>query len=562
MIATSESKTMLLAAFLCGTFFALLISSFVIKRKLGSEQETSGKKQEVQVRSRELSGPTRINTPNGSDVDHGSSRPSEITTYPSTGVSGIIEEETESVRAGTKKKKKGKIKRAFHKIKKMSSGGSKSSSKNYDTDDMSISSAPVVSDRSTVSVPSSSVRISSDLIRIEEQTKSLAKIDFTAQQTPERATEISNSISALVVEMQNLRLKFKQMEQIQIRYGTESGKEEKKDDEERSPLESLDSGSFLRAHDLVVKRRRSTGGSNRESFLSLSSSDNDESDRMGDIKDIMPLNGAKAPSLIEALTKLGYKYATDEGKMWTPTSDAQKVFDKREGTEPTQSEAAMSWSPLPWYQPRNKKEIFVWSGKFDHGGHGSHLPAIKTRGIINCSAKNLVELIVDSNRVKEYNGFALGRTDEFYFQEGLETDLSDSSLGIAGDAKLIRSLSKPPLIRKPLEFYNIMHARKLSKENGEMINGYVCTTRSVWEKEEYAVAFAAGGKSDIPTNTSRSELLLGVNIMRDLDGELEGWCELTTLSHMNSPGVPLSLAKRIGLSAAVNNIKSLQSIWE
>jgi len=106
MIATSESKTMLLAAFLCGTFFALLISSFVIKRKLGSEQETSGKKQEVQVRSRELSGPTRINTPNGSDVDHGSSRPSEITTYPSTGVSGIIEEETESVRAGTKKKKK------------------------------------------------------------------------------------------------------------------------------------------------------------------------------------------------------------------------------------------------------------------------------------------------------------------------------------------------------------------------------------------------------------------------------------------------------------------------
>jgi len=352
------------------------------------------------------------------------------------------------------------------------------------------------------------------------------------------------------------------MEQIQIRYGTESGKEEKKDDEERSPLESLDSGSFLRAHDLVVKRRRSTGGSNRESFLSLSSSDNDESDRMGDIKDIMPLNGAKAPSLIEALTKLGYKYATDEGKMWTPTSDAQKVFDKREGTEPTQSEAAMSWSPLPWYQPRNKKEIFVWSGKFDHGGHGSHLPAIKTRGIINCSAKNLVELIVDSNRVKEYNGFALGRTDEFYFQEGLETDLSDSSIGIAGDAKLIRSLSKPPLIRKPLEFYNIMHARKLSKENGEMINGYVCTTRSVWEKEEYAVAFAAGGKSDIPTNTSRSELLLGVNIMRDLDGELEGWCELTTLSHMNSPGVPLSLAKRIGLSAAVNNIKSLQSIWE
>eukprot|EP00957_Ditylum_brightwellii_P001969 151800-Ditylum_brightwellii.AAC.1 len=48
----------------------------------------------------------------------------------------------------------------------------------------------------------------------------------------------------------------------------------------------------------------------------------------------------------------------------------------------------------------------------------------------------------------------------------------------------------------------------------------------------------------------RNELLLGVNIVHDLDGELEGWCEITTISYLNSPGIPLSLGKRIGLSAA------------
>jgi len=295
----------------------------------------------------------------------------------------------------------------------------------------------------------------------------------------------------------------------------------------RPPLQERSSSSFMRTHDLEIE-----GGN------------------------IMALDGDNAPLLIEALTKMGIKYATDEGSMWTPTSDTKKYVDKREG------EVAMSWLPHPWYQPHNKKEIFVWSGKFDHGGHGSDLPAIKTRGIIKCSSRSLVDLIVDSKRVKEYNGMSLGRTDDFIFQEGVDTDPCDSPLGIGGAAKLIRSKSKPPLIKKPIELFNIMHARKLDEEKGEKMGGYVISTRAVWEKEEYADALAKGGKkSGLPSDTTRNELLLGVNIVRDLDGEFEGWCEITAISHLNSPGIPLSLGKRIGLSAATNNIKSLQSIW-
>jgi hypothetical protein len=53
-----------------------------------------------------------------------------------------------------------------------------------------------------------------------------------------------------------------------------------------------------------------------------------------------------------------------------------------------------------------------------------------------------------------------------------------------------------------------------------------------------------------------SEILMGVNIMKRVD-DCPNKCLFVTVNHVRSPMVPMMIAKRIGLQAAVNYIHDL-----
>jgi hypothetical protein len=280
--------------------------------------------------------------------------------------------------------------------------------------------------------------------------------------------------------------------------------------------------SFLRIHDLEMD----------ESHLKSKSNDR---------PDLFPIHSDDSHHALNALMKLGLKYATDESSRWTPDRGTESILSKR----PT--------SEQKWHCA-TESDIFVWYGKLDTG-YKSELPVIKARAMVKTSARNLLDLLADSSKVKEYNKMSLGREDKAFIKKGLETNNGN----IQGEAKIVRSLSNVPMIRKKLELVSLMYARALD-EKTDGIKGYIIVNRSVWEDENRAPTADGAGDTGSDCNYIRSEILLGVNLIRDIDQENK--CEITTINHFYTPGTPTFGARQFGMKAASNFLRDLQKQFE
>ena len=99
----------------------------------------------------------------------------------------------------------------------------------------------------------------------------------------------------------------------------------------------------------------------------------------------------------------------------------------------------------PWANAASGRDVLVWSSKCARGGHGSDNPIVKSRGLIPASAKAVVDLVRDSDRVREYNKLAIGREDQMALtttEDGVESSVHCAvtrcpRLGIAGEAKVM-----------------------------------------------------------------------------------------------------------------------------
>lgn len=253
-----------------------------------------------------------------------------------------------------------------------------------------------------------------------------------------------------------------------------------------------------------------------------------------------------APFAVERLANFGTTTTLNES-MWHPDSKTEKLIKKAGGSD-------NEWIKYTFEQGKIKastasllssKDVLVWSGSFKHGLYGSEVPAIRSVGIVDTSAKKLLELLVDSSRVKEYNKISLGRTDIITFDGNLDEE------GPFGKSitKVMRSESKPPMM-SPLALTSILHAKKISDGSG-----YLIVSRAVHRPEEEAVS-----------SSIKTEIVMGVNLIVDFDDNDEDEnsgkqrCLFINVSHMRSPMVPLYIAKRVAVTTAhkfINDIRSL-----
>jgi hypothetical protein len=188
-------------------------------------------------------------------------------------------------------------------------------------------------------------------------------------------------------------------------------------------------------------------------------------------------------------------------------------------------------------------DVLIWSGSFIHGLYGSDLPAIRAAGMVGMSAKSLFDLLVDSTRVKEYNKLSLGRTDLVTF----DGDLTTTGPFGRSITKVMRSESKPPVIRKSLVFESILHAKELVDGSG-----YLIVTRAIHQP----------GEDDHTTLASviKSEILMGVNLIRKVEGQEDSKCCMINVNHIRSPMVPMMVAKRLGVSSAVGFMNDIRAL--
>ena len=270
---------------------------------------------------------------------------------------------------------------------------------------------------------------------------------------------------------------------------------------------------------------------------------------LGDPDLLVSLHTKDLGLLIDALFKRGLQSAMDESDNWTPVRDTANILAKR--SKITHVDGPMG----PWPNAASGSDVLVWSAPCNYEGHGSEYPLVKARGLIPTSALKIVELLLDSDRVKQYNKMSLGREDEHCFSKGVDNHDKCPTTGIQGEAKIVRSKSQPPIIRKPVELRILLHARRLHAE-GELPK-YISIGRSVWETAE--------GTPDVSDSSStRCEMLLSANLVRELESDDgETWCELTTITHAASPGgIPLSIGKRVGLATAASYMKDIRSVFE
>ena len=166
--------------------------------------------------------------------------------------------------------------------------------------------------------------------------------------------------------------------------------------------------------------------------------------------------------------------------------------------------------------------------------------------------------------VKEYNKLSVGRTDELMMQSGFHILAAESPYGIKGEIKIIRSRSKPPILRKQIEMISVIHARELQTECGGM-DGYLVVSRAVWEDiKTHDSSVVLSNTGAMGPKSIRTEMLLGVNLIRPLKGlqnQNDGCCEFTTVTHAYSPALPQGIAKRMAPSAASNFVRDIQNLY-
>ncbi|EJK67577.1 hypothetical protein THAOC_11370 [Thalassiosira oceanica] len=255
--------------------------------------------------------------------------------------------------------------------------------------------------------------------------------------------------------------------------------------------------------------------------------------------------GVAAGDIINGLFRMGYETVSDESSRWTQERDTGKILSKR--AKLIESGKTVDGPIGPWDNAACSDEVLVWTSKCSHDGFGCEYPIVRARGLIPSSAKDMVDLLLDSSRVKDYNKMSLGRRDEHCFMSDVDDTTPCSETGLHGETRIMRSQSQPPVIRKPVELRLLLHARRLS-------DGYLTVGRSVWETEE--------GTADLnDTSATRCEMLLSVNLIRDVPG-FEGKCEITTVTHGVSPGIPVSIGKRIALAAASKYIRDIRQVFD
>ena len=139
---------------------------------------------------------------------------------------------------------------------------------------------------------------------------------------------------------------------------------------------------------------------------------------------------------------------------------------------------------------------------------------------------------------------------------------------------MVRNLTKPPMVSSLIEFVTCMHARKLgpadmkilspnnsnNAEDGSSIpaeEGYIVVSRAVtggkWSTGN------ATSKSNSGEKLVRNEILLGVNILKSVPGQ-PNKTELTSVTHVYSPMIPLMLAKNAGVKGAVDFVRDIRAL--
>lgn len=195
-----------------------------------------------------------------------------------------------------------------------------------------------------------------------------------------------------------------------------------------------------------------------------------------------------------------------------------------------------------------QKEIFIWSGRFQHDtdGYGRKHGFFLARGAVRMAPTDFMKLLWDNRRTSEYNNFCMGRStlhcvgdvDEHAILQGTAVSAT----------KIVKSKMRVPFAGITVKAVCIMHVRPLPDGGG-----FVVVSRTL---DSGPVGTHTAPVSS--SKTTKNEILWGCNVIRSVPGQ-PGVTELTTLSQVGS-SVPSFLAQKIGLMGITEFFKNVRAV--
>ena len=244
-----------------------------------------------------------------------------------------------------------------------------------------------------------------------------------------------------------------------------------------------------------------------------------------------------------ALKKRGLDVAfLDDKKVLKPSKETEQFLKRMEKSKCINFAKSLGNEVLLWSgKPLDFNDNIRKNGNLSKT-YGKDVPIVRARGILKVTPRDLVDMLWDSSRVKSYNSMSLGRYDELVF-EGVEGSWLEGHS--TTESKIVKSVSKVPLVGKPMTLFNYMHVERLDEGNG-----YVLVSRGADENAEAA-------------NKPSQGILFSMNLLRSIPGD-EGkvWTEITTISHFNVVGIPMFIASSVGLKSASGFINQLREACE
>jgi hypothetical protein len=191
-------------------------------------------------------------------------------------------------------------------------------------------------------------------------------------------------------------------------------------------------------------------------------------------------------------------------------------------------------------------EVMVYIGKAKQEGHGSKLPIIKTKSILPLSSDEMVDLLMDSSKVKIYNKLSVGRTDVKILQDVYVNDGTTDGT-TKTKTKIVCNLTKPPIAKTNMVSCTMIHSRQLIGPSEDRRRCLVVSRATPG-------MILDSNMIDMP----RNDILLGVNLLEDIQGS-SNECIMTAVTHVYSPALPTILAKKMGVSSAINFVKDIRN---
>mmetsp|Transcript_40198 Transcript_40198/g.60909 ORF Transcript_40198/g.60909 Transcript_40198/m.60909 type:complete len:617 (-) Transcript_40198:177-2027(-) len=233
-----------------------------------------------------------------------------------------------------------------------------------------------------------------------------------------------------------------------------------------------------------------------------------------------------------------------------------------------------------------EEQVLIYSGKIQTNPNhpfvsssfqkNDNTTIYKACGIIpNTTPLSLLELLLDSNRVGEYNAYSLGRTDEVVFHDFINNDDDEDVVTASnsddetiplfcgkGTTKIVCSETKIPFTNQKVFLRNITHARKLVVPNAERStkqendngtkdatnnynsNGYIIVSRSITSPLQ---------------KKQQNEIVWGINVLQSIPN-YPNKTILTSVSQVKSNMVPGFMAHQIGMMGVVDFFKNVRKV--